>query len=280
MPAHAQRRGKRIWRAALAASAAFLLLATGTILWLQLHSAPMYATGVGEQRSFRLADGSIVDLNSRSRVRIRFSKTARMVELVEGQALFHVAKNHERPFIVRTGATRVRAVGTKFDVYKKRDGTVVTVVEGQVAVERETPARPLHGAAPSDVHPADAAPDAGGEAGGRHADAVGPMSVLLSAGEQLIATEELSEPVRVDASAATAWTQRRLVLDSLPLSEVAEEFNRYSRRRLVVEDSGASALRLSGVFSTDPDFLIRYLRERPDITIHETADEIRIVRHD
>ena len=79
---------------------------------------------------------------------------------------------------------------------------------------------------------------------------------------------------------ATAWTQRQLVLDSVPLKEVAEEFNRYSTRPLIVEDSGAHELRLSGVFSTDPDFLIRYLRERTDIRIQETDTEIHILRHD
>ena len=56
------------------------------------------------------------------------------VELVEGQALFRVAKDHARPFVVQTAGIRVRAVGTQFDVYRKASGTQVTVVEGRVAV--------------------------------------------------------------------------------------------------------------------------------------------------
>ncbi len=81
-----------------------------------------YATGIGEQRSIVLADGSTVDLNSRSKIRIRFSSERRGVELIEGQALFKVAKDHARPFVVDSDGTRVRAVGTQFDVYRKRRG--------------------------------------------------------------------------------------------------------------------------------------------------------------
>jgi ferric-dicitrate binding protein FerR (iron transport regulator) len=71
-----------------------------------------------------------------------------------------------------------------------------------------------------------------------------------------------------------------LVLESASLAEVAEEFNRYSRRKLVAVDHGAIPLRVSGVFVTDPDFFIRYLRARPDIVVQETSGEIDIVRRE
>jgi transmembrane sensor len=266
---------------AIAASVALLICATTTLLWLQSYRAPTFATDVGEQRSIRLPDGSTVELNSRSRVRVHFTEAERAVDLLEGQALFQVAKNPARPFIVRSDDTRVRAVGTQFDVYKKRGGTIVTVVEGKVAIlaadnadagavkpsGRESPVSRSgsqfdgngRGVSPPELHAA----------------------ILLSAGEQLTVTAKTApRPARVNVAAATAWTQRQLVLESAPLAEVAEEFNRYSTRKLVVEDSASHELRLSGVFETDPDFLIRYLRERPDITVHETDREIRIIRHD
>src|ERR1700733_1885339 len=122
----------RRWRR-LAIAASVLAIVGGALAMLEL-SAPVYATALGEQRSIQFQDGSTVDLNSRSMIRVKYSKQERDVELIEGQALFHVAHDVSRPFIVAVGATRVRAVGTQFDVYKRANDTVVTVVEGRVAV--------------------------------------------------------------------------------------------------------------------------------------------------
>lgn len=122
----------RRWRR-LAIAASILVILGGTLTMLEF-SAPVYTTAFGEQRSIQFEDGSTVELNSRSKIRVKYSKQERDVELIEGQALFHVAHDTSRPFIVAVGATRVRAVGTQFDVYKKSNGTVVTVVEGRVAV--------------------------------------------------------------------------------------------------------------------------------------------------
>jgi len=97
-------------RALLAASfVAALVLAAGFIT-RQMLGAPTYAADVGEQRVITLEDGSIVRLNSRSRVRVQFSKPLREIDLLEGQALFQVAKDSTRPFIVHSGDLAVRAV--------------------------------------------------------------------------------------------------------------------------------------------------------------------------
>ncbi|HEX7115154.1 MAG TPA: FecR domain-containing protein [Steroidobacter sp.] len=265
-------------RAAIAASVIFLAVLSGVLIRAYVQSAHTYATQVGERRSIRLPDGSTIELNSRSRVRVDFTEANRLVELLEGQALFEVAKDPSRPFVVSSGEARVRAVGTQFDVYRKSRGTVVTVVEGSVAV--------MNGArgSRSDSGPAGTATQSGGglskeaSSTGRGIDSL-QAAIILSAGQQLVISEHVvPEPVRVNVAAATAWTQRQVVLESASLAEVAEEFNRYSTRKLIVEDAGEKELRLSGVFATDPELLIRYLAERPDITVHETDDEIRIVR--
>jgi transmembrane sensor len=241
----------------VAACVAGLVVVIGSAAWFQSSRARTYATDVGEQRLVRLTDGSTVELNSRSLVRVRFSADERRVELLDGQALFHVAKDRARPFIVRSDVLQVRAVGTQFDVNRKRSGTIVTVLEGRVAVTGAF--------APRRVAQAE----------------TGTTSFALTAGEQVTLTPRVApRPVRTNVSAVTAWTQHQLVLESAPLTEVAEEFNRYSLRTLVAADHGSEPLLLSGVFSTDPEFLIRYLRGRPDITIRETDSQIQITRQD
>jgi transmembrane sensor len=227
---------------ALAAAVAIFAVALTT--WFSRNT---YATDVGEQRSIVLADGSTVELNSRSRLRVRYSSSQRDVDLLEGQALFRVAHNAARPFVVHSGTADVRAVGTEFDVYKKRAGTVVTVVEGKVA------------------------------AGG----------VFLSAGEQLTVAAggpaparhppETKGPQHDNVAAATAWTQRMLVFDSAPLTDVAEEFNRYNTRQLVIADPVAANFQISGMFSSvDPGLLLKFLHSQRELNIEETATQIRI----
>jgi len=269
------RRTRARWAAAAAVAG---LIGVGSLIGLRLLGQPTYATDVGEQRSLRLSDGSTVTLNSRSRVRVEFTDSQRTVELLEGQALFRIAKSEGRPFIVRADGTAVQAIGTQFDVNRRRDGTIVTVVEGRVAVVAVADnVRPHHDLAIRPDSQADA--DEATRAGAPTAGAVG--KVLLSAGEQIEIDggTASSQPKRANVSSATAWTQGQLVLESALLTQVADEFNRYSTRKLVAIDHGASPLHLSGVFVTDPDFLIHYLRSRPDIEVRETATEILIIRN-
>jgi len=225
--------------------------------------SPTYATDTGEQRSVRLRDGSQLTLNSRSRIRVRFSERERDVELLEGQALFQVAKDSARPFVVRSDSTRVRAVGTLFDVYRKATGTTVTVVEGRVAV---LPVLDVPGPALDRARVPDIA-----ESGDSHA-------VLVSAGEQVTVTPSaVTPPTHTNVGVATAWTQRELVFDLTPLPDVAQEFNRYNVRQLIVSDAKLKDFHVTGVLSsTDPASFLRFLRAQPGISVEETDREIRI----
>jgi len=241
----------------LAAAAAALLVIGSIVAGSLLSQRRTYSAEVGERRSLRLADGSRVTLNSRSRVRIELNDSTRTVDLLEGEALFRVAHEVSRPFIVRAKGTSIRAIGTEFDVDEKDRGAVIAVVDGRVAVSR-----------------ADAR--TGSDRNDQPDD---QKDVLVSAGERIDMAEGSSaKPTPINASSATAWTQGKVILQSATLEEVVERFNRYSQRRLVAEDRGAVPFRLSGVFSTDTDFLIRYLRERGDIEVQESATQIRIVR--
>ena len=79
--------------------------------------------------------------------------------------------------------------------------------------------------------------------------------------------------------AATAWTQQRLIFNAASLTELAEEFNRYNRRALVIDDATLKDFRISGNFSsTDPTLLIRFLRDQPEIVVIETGNVIHVTR--
>jgi transmembrane sensor len=276
---------RRLW-----AIAASILLTTAALAAYMLTAGGVYATELGEQRSLALADGSTVQLNSLSKLRIRYSDHERAVDLLRGEALFHVAKDATRPFIVHSGPAAVKAVGTQFDVYRKADGTVVTVVEGRVAILRipeprdspgMTPARSDEGHQPSpskrESDPAQQNLAPGGDALElARRDGLGP--IVLTAGEQItVSATAANRTPRPNLAGATSWTQRQLVFDSASLAEVAEEFNRYNARELVIDPSALGALHISGVFSsTDPASLGRFLRDRPGLRVTETPTEIRV----
>jgi transmembrane sensor len=196
--------------------------------------------------------------------------------VLEGQALFHVVKEPARPFVVTSGGIAVRAVGTQFDVYKKRDGTVVTVVEGQVAIvgNGAAAARETTGA-----HSRTSIPSSTQDGENEYQQAVG-TTLLVSAGRQVIVRRaSVEEAANPNIAGAIAWRQRQLVFESASLSQVAEEFNRYNTRQLVIWDAELYEFHISGVFSsTDPASLVRFLRERPGVHVIETEAEIRVTK--
>jgi transmembrane sensor len=109
-PRSAQRRWIQV-------AAALVTIAAGVALWAGYAlRAPQYVTGVGEQRVLKLPDGSIVTLNTRSRVTVRYNDNERRVELADGEAHFDVQPDAERPFRVISGGAAVQAIGTQFNV--------------------------------------------------------------------------------------------------------------------------------------------------------------------
>jgi transmembrane sensor len=284
-----------------AASVAFALVIAGAVWW-QVHRYPLYATDIGERRSITLADGSTVDLNARSQLRVEFTNSERRVELVDGQALFQVSKDKARPFIVHSGAATVRAVGTQFDVYRRDSGTTITVLEGRVAVyagartaqadsaaksiapESNVPPQPTlarasrrNSQSSSPAPGVSVAPTSISTPG--LSDSSGSAAIYLDAGEQVTVSPDAAGtllPQHADVTAATAWMQRKLIFEGSKLSDVVSEFNRYDRRQIVIEDPKLADFQISGVYSsTDPASLVLFMRDQ-GLKVTESNNQIRI----
>lgn len=259
----------RFQRPIAAAAGIVMLIAVAFFAYKALNS-PTYTTAIGEQRQITLDDGSTVVLNARSSLRARLTKDERKIDLLSGQALFDVAKDSARPFTVRSQGTVIRAVGTQFDVYQRKSGTTVTVVEGRVSVVSE------------DISPSDGPleTDSSTFKRGPEVRAHRPAPTYLSAGEQaIVASGAVQKLDRAVTTVATAWTRRKLVFDGSPLTDVADEFNRYNKRELIIRGRDAESFHVSGVYSsTDPASLIRFLKAQPGIHVQETSTEVVVSR--
>jgi transmembrane sensor len=247
---------------AIAASLALISAVIGAGLWLCTPEGRTYTTGIGEQRTLMLADGTTVILNALTTVRVHITKEARMITLIRGQAYFHDRDEPDRPFIVRSGTSTVRAIGTEFDVNNESDRTVVTVLDGQVAVAKSLA---WIGNMRGREYLRNLAESANKAAG-----------VLVPAGEQVTVLQQtIPPPTPADVTAVTAWMQQRLIFDATPLEKVAQQFNLYSKRRLVIADPSLKVVGVSGVYSAaDPSALIGFLRSQPTLYIVETDDQI------
>jgi transmembrane sensor len=236
------------WMFAACAVIGTALLALATVRFDPFDwFTPTYSTSVGELRSITLADGSVVELNTQSSLRTRFTEQERRVELLQGEAMFRVAKNRSRPFRVASGSLDVVAVGTAFNVYQQSSRTVVTVLEGRVRVIDHT--GPLY---------TSSAPARTGQ------------DFELASGEQAvvaphtpIARTSIADPRRV-----TAWTERRLIFDETPLALAAREFARYNQRTIRIEDPKLAQLHITGVFdATDPASLVQFVEAYGGISV-------------
>jgi transmembrane sensor len=207
------RRPNLTWPAALAMASLLLVAAVG---WKM--TSPTYSTPVGRQLEARLADGSRVQLNTDTAIKVRFAKGVRSVELLRGQAFFDVAHDPSHPFVVTAGDTEVRAIGTRFDVRRETGRVQVMLAEGKVAVQER------------------------GQT---------PVAWTLSPGQALTTgrQQRAIAPAAADVSAATAWTSGKVTFRDTPLSEAVREINRYSRDKIILGPDAPADGRINGIFS-------------------------------
>ncbi|WP_337828496.1 FecR family protein [Pseudonocardia sp. TMWB2A] len=202
------------FKMALAASVAlFLCVGSAFYLW----PSGGYETAVGEQLAVTLDDGSHVALNTDTFIKPEFTREARVIEIKRGEALFDVAHDTSRPFIVRFGDDYVRATGTRFAVRIDRGKFEVSLIEGGVVAGRD--------GKPTTV---------------RH----------LVPGERIRLVDARAPLVdRPDLDSQLAWRSGEVVFDNVPLHAAIREMNRYSHTKLALADPAMGEQRLSGVFA-------------------------------
>lgn len=229
--AGSKRRALAVWSAAVAATVA--AVAVTLTIFVQSGSeqpigdvAPTYTTAVGERSTVHFVDGTVADLNTDTELRLQFTKEHRSIELMKGQALFNVAKDESRPFVVIAGDQRIMAVGTVFDVRVNGSEVAVTLIEGRVDVAREAGA--------GSVEP--------------------PTPIRMRVGERLITSSASGSvaPIveQTDAKRATIWREGRVFFDKTKLADAIAEMNRYSLVKIELDQESLADIPVSGMFRT------------------------------
>jgi transmembrane sensor len=184
-----------------------------------------FSTGKGEMRVFALKDGSVVTLNTQSRIEVDFSEHTRGIRLIEGEVLFDVAKNPAKPFVVAAGDTEVRVVGTSFTI-RRIEATPVQVLvrEGIVDVRRT--------------------------------DVAGAQPIRISANTRAVTPLDggrlAALPVApIELRRELAWQDGRISLEGQSLAAAVAEFSRYSDTRIVIDDPSLAHEEIAGLFNAD-----------------------------
>ncbi|KZN15612.1 MULTISPECIES: FecR family protein [Pseudomonas] len=229
-------------RYAVAASVLAVVLGLGLFSGLN-HPATYtaeYSTALGERRHVALPDGSVIDLNGRSRVQVRYEKDRRGIELTQGEAMFNVEHDSSRPFVVEAGSGKVTVTGTRFDVRRDSTETRVVVEQGTVKVQ------------------------------GNGADFI---SLTAGLGTRVDALGKVAAAYTVNPAELTAWRSGKLVFNNASLSEVAEEVSRYRQKPLTVGSAKVGNLRLTSVFKSDnTDALLKALPSILPVAIRTLDD--------
>jgi transmembrane sensor len=227
----------------------------------------VYRTAVAEHRTVKLEDGSHLVLGGRSTVRVSYSARERRVIFGSGEALFSVAKDPGRPFVVESGGFRMEALGTEFDVRQNLDEVMIAVVEGRVRVvppkAERTASRSAHLA----------------ERTSQEADIA--SATPLVAGQQAV-YDRVSGTTQVRTTGVAdvmSWRHGILSFSNEPLRNVLANINRYASNSIVIEDDEIGSMLYTGTaLRDDIDNWLRGLEMAFPVKILRTADDRILIR--
>jgi transmembrane sensor len=242
---------RRPWHTAAAAACIALALATAWQLSPYGYTPGQYITGTGEQRIVELPDHSRITLDAITRLQVRYTKDARLIDLKQGQAQFSVAHDPSRPFKVLAGNRTIIAVGTVFTVEYVDQKIHVAMMEGRVAVvSDQTNSAPIDSALSTTTASSGAGIGPTRQISGQSNQQGG--AIELSAGEELHVARDGHAVVtpKADLEAATAWREGKVIIRTESLSEAVERINRYSKLQIQIVGEQLANKHISGVFET------------------------------
>ena len=210
----------------------------------------IYQTRIGEQNTITLVDGSVILLNTNSRLQVNYEHSQRDVVLMAGEAHFEVAKDPNRPFVVKAGEGLVRAVGTAFTVRMNPQALKVTVTEGKVALRKFEPQKvETKSTEPENIQLADSdtpAPpvpptkDRGYLVQGQSVDFQPQADTGLGNPIQQLKQHDIEQQL--------AWRKGLLLFAGEPLAQVIDEVNRYTKLDIQIIDADIADISIGGQF--------------------------------
>lgn len=244
-------RALRSWPSGIAIAAS-VFFAIAVIPGLFIQPEPLrYITAVGESKSVNLADGSVITLNTNTRLEVLFDEKQRRITLDHGEAFFEVAKDPDRPFIVNNCSSEVRAIGTAFNVHCSLGSSSVAVTEGIVKVT-------------------DSIPDRSRE-----------TSQMLSMGEGTVLSDStgLTSPNKLNIDRIATWRHGELIFNNTLISDVLDEINRYSNMPIGLGSPELRNLRVTGRFGIeDRALLLKALKQSLSLSSETSEDgTVRLV---
>lgn len=245
-----------------AASVILCFIALTMLLINEPSSETVYSTVRGEQKTIVLDDGSVLDLNTDSRISVQLHAQQRLVRLSRGEVYFDVAADPNRPFIVITDTARIQVTGTLFNIRHSAQFTDVTVIEGTVKVSAAGEAEST------------AAVSSANSAGSALVD-----TVELQAGNRVVVAEgkRIAREEVQQLNSVTAWKQQRLIFSNKTLEAIVSEFSRYNDINYQIVDSDTANRQFSGVFnSDDPESFLTYLQQLPNIDVTRYGNSVLI----
>ncbi len=218
--------------------------------WEGQPPGKLYVTGVGGRETLTLRDGSKIELNTNTSLRIEGSNARRIVWLDSGEAYFQIVHSDAHPFIVLAGKHRITDLGTKFLVRRDKESLRVSLFEGQARFDTE--------------------------------DKRGTQEATLNPGDVIVATPKslsITEHSNQDLNDTLGWRRGLLVFRHATLAAAAAEYNRYNLTKIVVADPKIAQLSINGSLpANDPDALTRSVKRLFDIHVEQHPNQIVITR--